>query len=97
MSSLLVAFVFATVCVIASGFRIRKKLFAQSTESLPRDLSKAVRLWKGANLVSFCCALNPPIYGVVLKIAGSGWLVPGILFGLGLFGTHRTKSKWGTE
>jgi hypothetical protein len=79
-----VAFVFATVCGIASGFRVQKKLFAQSAESFPGDLGKALRLWKAAHSVGFCCAISPTIYGVALRILGSGWLVPGILFGVGL-------------
>jgi hypothetical protein len=72
------------VSVIVFGFVMRKKFFKMSSEAFSSDARKASELWKSANLISFCFALNPPIYGVVLKILGSGWLVPGILFGLGL-------------
>lgn len=74
----------ASVYVVVAGFVMRKKFFKMSSEALPSDARKATKLWRSANSISFCCALNPPIYGLVLKILGSDWLVPGILFGLGL-------------
>jgi hypothetical protein len=81
--------VFVTFCILAPvaiviGFVMRRRLFKLSTEALPHDPRKASQFSRSANYLSSCCALNPAIYGVVLKILGSGWLVPGILFGLGL-------------
>jgi hypothetical protein len=83
------AWVFVALCILATcailvGFVMRRRLFKLASEALPHDPCKASQFWRGANLISFCCAINPTIYGVVLKILGSGWLVPGILFGLGL-------------
>lgn len=66
------------------GFAMRRRLFELTNEALPHDPSKASQFWRGANFISFCCAINPTIYGVVLKMLGSGWLVPGLLFGLSL-------------
>lgn len=81
--------VIVVLCVLAAsaigvGFVMRRRFFKLMTEVLPHDPDKARQFWTSANLISFCCALNPAIYGVMLKIAGSGWLVPGILFSLGL-------------
>jgi hypothetical protein len=73
-----------TVCAILVGFVMRRRLFKLASEALPHDPCKASQFWRSANFISFCCAINPTIYGVVLKILGSGWLVPGLLFGLGL-------------
>jgi len=83
------AWVFVALCAlsasaIGAGFVLRVRLFKLSIEALPHDPRKASQFWRGANFISFCCAINPTIYGVVLKILGSSWLVPGILFGLGL-------------
>jgi hypothetical protein len=69
---------------IAAGFRTRKPFLKLAAEALPHDPRKANQFWRSANIVSFTCALAPAIYGVVLRILGSGWLVPGALFGLGL-------------
>jgi hypothetical protein len=71
-------------CAIVVGFVMRGKLFKLTSNALPNDPRKASQFWRSANFISFSCAMNPTIYGVVLKILGSGWLVPGILFGLGL-------------
>ena len=70
--------------VIVSGFVMRGRLFKLSTEALPHDPHKAIQFWRLSNFMGFCCALNPALYGVVLKVLGSGWLVPGMLFGLSL-------------
>jgi len=83
-SRALVASVVAAVCFVADGFFMRKRLFRQSTESLTGDDGKAIRLWRGAHLISFCCAMSVAILGFVLKFFGSSWLVPGIFFGLSL-------------
>ena len=77
------AWVFVAFCVLAAivigaGFVMRRRFFKLMTEALSQDPGKASQFWTSANLISFCCALNPAIYGVVLKIAGSGWLVPGV-------------------
>jgi hypothetical protein len=80
----LVAFVFAAVCAVAAGFVMRKKLFALSTESLPGDPSKALRLWRGAHFISFSNAMSITILGVALRFLGTSWSVPGVLFGLSL-------------
>ena len=74
----------APVYAIVVGFVMRRKFFALSTKAVPHDPRMASKHWRSANLISFCCAINLAIFGVVLKIIGSGWLVPGILFGLGL-------------
>jgi hypothetical protein len=79
-----VAFLFLGAFAIVLGFTMRRRLFRLSAEALPHDPRKASQFWRGGNFIGFCCAINPTIYGVVLKILGSGWLVPGILFGLGL-------------
>lgn len=83
------AWVFVVLCVLAAstivvGFAMRRRFFKLATEALPHDPRKASQFWRSANFISFSCAINPTIYGVVLKILGSGWLVPEILFGLGL-------------
>jgi hypothetical protein len=83
-SWVLVAFVFAAVCAAAAGFVMRKKLFALSTESLPGDPSKVLRLWRGAHFISFSNAMSLTILGVALRFLGTSWLVPGVLFGLSL-------------
>jgi hypothetical protein len=80
---------FVVFCVLAasaigSGFVMRRKFFKLMAEALPNDPRQASQFWRSANLVSLGCALNPSIYGVVLKIVGSGWLVPGIFFALSL-------------
>lgn len=80
---------FVVLCILAAsaivvGFMMRRRFFKLTTEALPHDPHKASQFWRSANFISFCCAINPTIYAVVLKILGSGWLVPGILFGLGL-------------
>lgn len=83
------ALVFVALCILAAsvivvGFVMRRRFFKLTTEVLPHDPRKASQFWRGANFISFCCAINPTIYGVVLKILGGGWLGPGILFGLSL-------------
>jgi hypothetical protein len=83
-SRALVASVVAALIFVADGFFIRKRFFRLSTESLPGDVSKALRVWRGAHLISFCCAMSLAILGFVLKFFGSSWLVPGIFFGLSL-------------
>ena len=55
------------VCAILVGFVLRRRLFKLTSEALPHDPRKASQLWRSANLISFCCAINPTIYGVVLK------------------------------
>ena len=69
--------------VIFIGFVMRGRFFKLTTEAPPHDPRKTSQFWRPANFISFCCAMNPTIYGVVLKILGSGWLAPGMLFGLG--------------
>ena len=81
--------VFVALCILAAsaivlGFVMRRRFFKLTTEALAHDPCKASQFWRGANSISFCCAINPTIFGVVLKILGSGWLVPGILFGFSL-------------
>lgn len=76
-------FVLGTSAILV-GFAMRSKLFKIATEAQCHDLHKASESWRSANLVGFCCAINPTIYGVVLKMLGTGWLGPGILFGFGL-------------
>jgi hypothetical protein len=81
--------VFVACCIFAAsaivvGSMMRSRFFKLTTEALPHDPRKARQFWRSANSISFCCAMNPPIFGVLLKILGSGWLVPGILFGSGL-------------
>jgi hypothetical protein len=80
---------FVVLCIFAASaivacFVMRRRLFKMTTEALPDDPRKASQFWRSANLGSFVCAMNPAICGVVLKILGSGWLVPGMLFGVGL-------------
>jgi len=83
------AWLFVALCILAAyaifvGFAMRKRYLKRAREALSHDSPKASQFWKSANVISFCSATNPTIYGVVLKIFGSSWLVPGILFGLGL-------------
>jgi len=80
---------FVALCVLAAaaivlGFVMRRRFFKLATDTLPHDPLKASQLWRGANFISFCCAINSTIFGAVLKILGSGWLVSGILFGVSL-------------
>src|SRR5579859_740150 len=79
-----VAVCILAVCAILVGFVMRRRFFKLTTEALPHDPRKASQFWRSANFISFCCAINPTLCGVVLKILGSGWLAPGLLFGLGL-------------
>ena len=81
---IVVAFAVAAVCVIAAGFVMRKKLFAQSTELLRGDPHKAVSIWKAAHIMGFTFAMNVTIFGVALKFIGTSWLMPGIFFAVGL-------------
>jgi hypothetical protein len=81
--------VFVAFCIFAAsaivvGFMMRSRFFKLSAEALPHDPRKAGHFWRGANFISFCCAINPAIYGVVLKILGSSWYVAGVFFGLSL-------------
>lgn len=81
--------VFVAVCILAAlailvGFAMRERFFRLSSEALPDNPRNASDFWRSANFISFSCAINPAILGAVLKILGSGWLVPGILFGLSL-------------
>ncbi len=83
------AWVFVVLCVLAAsaivaGFVMRRRFFRLTSEALSHDPRKASHFWRSANVITFSCAISPTIYGFVLKILGSGWLVPGILFGLGL-------------
>ena len=80
----LAAFACAAAYAIVSGFVIRKKFLAQSTEVLLGDPSKAVSRWKGAHFIGFSCAMSVTIFGVALKFLGTVWLVPGIFFAVSL-------------
>jgi hypothetical protein len=71
-------------CGIVVGFVMRRRFFRLSSEALPHDPRKASQFWREGNIISFGCAINATICGVVMRILGSGWLVPGLLFGLGL-------------
>lgn len=83
------AWVFVALCIWATsgivvGFVMRRGFFRLSSEALPHDPRKASKFWRLANFISFSCAINATICGFVMRFLGSGWLVPGILFGLGL-------------
>jgi len=81
---LIVLGVISPVLVIVDGFVLRRTLFRQSAEALPHDPLKASERARGANLISFCCALSPAIFGAVLRFLGTDWSLPGILFGVSL-------------
>jgi len=69
---------FVALCILAAsalGFMMRRRFFKLTTEALPHDPRKASQSWRSANFISFCGAISPSIYGVVLKILGSSWLV----------------------
>lgn len=83
-SLVFVAFAAAAIYAITVGFVMRKKLFAQSAKALPADPQKAFSRWRAANIIGFTCAMNPTIFGVALKFIGASWLMPGILFAVGL-------------
>lgn len=83
-SLVFVAFAAAAIYAITVGFVMRKKLFAQSAKALPADPQKAFSRWRAANIIGFTCAMNPTIFGVALKFTGASWLMPGILFAVGL-------------
>jgi hypothetical protein len=70
-------FAVAAVYAVAVGLVMRKKFFAKSAEALRSDPRKAFNQWEAANM-------NPTIFGVALKFIGASWLVPGILFAIGL-------------
>jgi hypothetical protein len=93
----LVAFAAAPVWLIAMGFVMRKKFFAQSAEALCADPQKALNRWRAANLIGFTFAMNPTVFGVALKFFGTSWLVSGIFFavGLGLLVLWRPRSNLG--
>jgi hypothetical protein len=80
----LVVLVVAAVAAIVAGFVMRKKFFAPSTEAFPRNRDKALSLWRSANVIAFSSALSMSVYAVSLKLAGSSWSVPGILFAMSL-------------
>jgi hypothetical protein len=79
-----VALTLAASSAIVVGFVIRKKFFKLSTEALLRDPNKARSHWRSANVIGFNCAMSVTVYGAVLKLLGSGWLVPGIFFSVSL-------------
>jgi hypothetical protein len=60
------------------------EVFAQSTQALPRNPRLALSLCRSANVIGFSCASSMTVYGVALKLLGSSWLVPGILFAVSL-------------
>jgi hypothetical protein len=95
-SPVFVAFAAATVYAITAGFAMRKKFFAQSAEALPSDPRKAFDKWKTANIIGFTSAMNPTIFGAALKFIGASWLIPSILFavGLGLLVLWRPRSNF---
>jgi len=76
--------VFAAVYATIVGFVMRKKFFGHSAQALSVDLPKALKFWKVAHIIGFCCAIDLALFGSVLKFLGSSWLVPGIFFGLSL-------------
>jgi hypothetical protein len=90
-------FAVAAVYAITVGLVMRKKLFAKSAEALRSDPRKAFNQWEAANIIGFSCAMNPTIFGVALKFIGASWLVPGILFavGLGFLVLWRPRSNLG--
>jgi len=91
----LVAFAVFAVYAIRVGFVMRKKFFAQSTEVFRGDPHKALNRWKTAHFIGFSCAMSVTIFGAALKLIGTGWLVPGIFFavGLGLLVLWRPRSN----
>jgi presenilin-like A22 family membrane protease len=80
----LVSVVFWAVLTVFAGFVMRKKFFRLAAELRSRDLHKALYCWKMVHFIGFCCATNLAILGFVLKFLGSGWILAGIFFGLGL-------------
>ena len=94
-SLVIIASATAAVYAITVGFVMRKRFFAQSAKALPSDPRKTFNQWRAANIFGFTCAVNPTIFGVVLKLLGASWLVPGILFavGLGLLVLWRPRSN----
>ena len=80
----LAAFAAAAGYAIVSGFLMRRKFLAPSTEALRDDTSKAVSRWKAAHFIGFSCAMSVTIFGVALRFLGTGWLVAGIFFAVGL-------------
>jgi hypothetical protein len=81
--------IFVTFCILAVfvifvGYVMRMRRFKLTTRILTHNPRKAIQIWKSTNFISFCFAISPTIYGAVLKILGSGWLAPGMLFGVGL-------------
>ena len=83
-SVVLAAFAAAAIYAIVSGFLMQRKFLALSTEVLREDPSKAARRWKAAHFIGFSCAMSVTIFGMALKFLGTGWLVPGIFFAVGL-------------
>ena len=79
-----VVIVLAAVSAIVVGFSMRKKFFKLAKEALRLDAHKATRFWRSANVCGFTCAMSPAAYGLLLKILGSSWLAPGVLFCLSL-------------
>jgi hypothetical protein len=74
--------VVAPAYAIFGGFLMRKQFFRLSTEAISQDPDKASKYWRLANLIGFCCAINLAIYGAALRVFGTGWLVPGVFFGM---------------
>jgi hypothetical protein len=81
---LFAAFAVAAVVAIAVGFVMRKKFLAQSREIFRGDPHEALSGWKLAHFIGFGCAMSVTIFGVALKFIGTGWLVPGVFFAVGL-------------
>jgi hypothetical protein len=80
----LATFAGAAVYAIVSGFVMRKKFLVQSTEVLRSDPSKAASHWRMAHSIGFTFAMSVTIFGVALKLLGTGWLLPGMFFAVSL-------------
>lgn len=81
---LLVSIAAATVYSGVVGFVMRRKFFVIAAEGVGADSAAVIRRrWLG-NITGFSCATTIALLGFALKILGSSWLAPGVLFGAGL-------------
>ena len=80
----LVAVVLWAVLMVFAGFVMRKRFFRLSAELRFLDFRKAIYCWKMVHFIGFGCATNLTLLGFALKFLGSGWILAGIFYGLGL-------------
>jgi hypothetical protein len=65
-------------------FRRRNLLPAAAQLRVDANNVSAITRWRLGNLFSFCISMNVVLFGFVLKILGSTWIVAGPFFAAGI-------------